>query len=146
MLTLWGSTTFSPHWQINTFYHCSTQLLTSPPRLGVRKRTNLPSNILRVYDVIRGRINLTGRQAIPMWYPNKGISNKVASAAVGMPNHHYSVLHWKWHLKWLQWCRPGRGLSETLYHRDDALLYIAYVMLIWAAPIPADRWHCSLWP
>ena len=28
---------------------------------------------------------------------------------------------------------------ETLYHRDDALLYIAYVMLIWAAPIPADR-------
>ena len=37
-------------------------------------------------------------------------------------------------------------LPETLYHRDDALLYIAYVMLIWAAPIPADRWHCSLWP
>ena len=35
---------------------------------------------------------------------------------------------------------------ETLYHRDDALLYIAYVMLIWAAPIPADMWHCSLWP
>ena len=35
---------------------------------------------------------------------------------------------------------------ETLCHRDDALLYIAYVMLIWAAPIPADRWHCSLWP
>ena len=35
---------------------------------------------------------------------------------------------------------------ETLYHRDDALLYIAYVMFIWAAPIPADRWHCSLWP
>ena len=33
---------------------------------------------------------------------------------------------------------------ETLYHRDDALLYIAYVMLIWAAPIPADRWHSSL--
>ena len=36
--------------------------------------------------------------------------------------------------------------AETLYHRDDALLHIAYVMLIWAAPIPADRWHCSLWP
>ena len=36
--------------------------------------------------------------------------------------------------------------SETLYHRDDALLYIAYVMLILAAPIPADRWHSSLWP
>ena len=35
---------------------------------------------------------------------------------------------------------------ETLYHRDDALLYITYVMRIWAAPIPADRWHCSLWP
>ena len=41
---------------------------------------------------------------------------------------------------------PSRARSETLYHRDDALLYIAYVMLIWAAPIPADRWHCSLWP
>ena len=38
------------------------------------------------------------------------------------------------------------GQSETLYLRDDALLYIAYAMLIWAAPIPADRWHCSLWP
>ena len=36
--------------------------------------------------------------------------------------------------------------TETLYYRDDALLYIAYVMLIWAAAIPADRWHCSLWP
>ena len=36
--------------------------------------------------------------------------------------------------------------QETLYHRDDAILYIAYVMLIQAAPIPADRWHCSLWP
>ena len=35
--------------------------------------------------------------------------------------------------------------AETLYHRDDALLFITYVMLIWAAPIPADRWHCSLW-
>ena len=35
---------------------------------------------------------------------------------------------------------------ETLYHRDDALIYIAYVMLIWAAPITADRWHCILWP
>ena len=38
------------------------------------------------------------------------------------------------------------GTSETLYHRDDTLLYIAYIMLIWAASIPADRWHCSLWP
>ena len=35
--------------------------------------------------------------------------------------------------------------ARYLSHRDDALLYIAYVMLIWAAPIPADRWHCSLW-
>ena len=41
---------------------------------------------------------------------------------------------------------PTWPLPETLYHRNDALLYIAYVMLIWAAPIPADRWHCSLWP
>ena len=45
--------------------------------------------------------------------------------------------------------RPTREWTtspETLDHRDDALLYSAYVMLIWAAPIPADRWHCSLWP
>ena len=42
--------------------------------------------------------------------------------------------------------RVGEVTAETLYHRDDALLYIAYVMLIGAAPIPADRWHCSLWP
>ena len=42
--------------------------------------------------------------------------------------------------------RQRSGLPETLYHRDDALLYISYVMLIWAAPIPADRWHCNLWP
>ena len=40
----------------------------------------------------------------------------------------------------------GQEAPETLYHRDDALLYIAYVMLIWGAPIPADRWRCSLWP
>ena len=40
----------------------------------------------------------------------------------------------------------GEVWTETLYHRDDALLYIAYVMLIWAAHIPADRWQCSLWP
>ena len=50
------------------------------------------------------------------------------------------------------WCVTGiagsssRVRPETLYHRDDALLYIAYVMLIWTAPIPADMWHCSLWP
>ena len=37
-------------------------------------------------------------------------------------------------------------VGTLLYHRDIALLYIAYVMRIWAAPIPADRWHCSLWP
>ena len=36
--------------------------------------------------------------------------------------------------------------SETLYQIENTLLYIANVMLIWAAPIPADRWHCSLWP
>ena len=36
-------------------------------------------------------------------------------------------------------------MTIVLHHRDDALLYIAYVKLIWAAPIPADRWHCSLW-
>ena len=35
--------------------------------------------------------------------------------------------------------------TRDLILGDDALLYIADVMLIWAAPIPADRWHCSLW-
>ena len=29
------------------------------------------------------------------------------------------------------------------YIRDDALLYIAYVMLIWVTVIPATRWSCS---
>ena len=29
---------------------------------------------------------------------------------------------------------------------NDAHPYIAYVMLIGAAPIPATRWHCSLQP
>ena len=37
-------------------------------------------------------------------------------------------------------------LTRDLRLGDDALLYIAYVMLIWAAPIPANRWRCSLWP
>ena len=41
---------------------------------------------------------------------------------------------------------PAWSIPEAVYHRDGALLYIAYVMLICAAPIPADRWHCSLWP
>ena len=54
------------------------------------------------------------------------------SPVKGLGSINQSVYRWPW--------------SETLYHRDDALLYIAYVMLIWAAPIPADRWHCSLWP
>ena len=31
------------------------------------------------------------------------------------------------------------SLIRDLIYGDDALLYIAYVMLIWAAPIPADR-------
>ena len=39
-----------------------------------------------------------------------------------------------------------RVVPETLYHRDNALLYIAYVMLIWGVSILADRWHYSLWP
>ena len=54
---------------------------------------------------------------------------------------HFLVLEDFWIMKCVT-----RVLPETLYHRDDALLHIAYVMLIWAAPIPADRWHCSLWP
>ena len=28
---------------------------------------------------------------------------------------------------------------DFIYRRDAAPLYIVYVMLIWAAPIPADR-------
>ena len=46
------------------------------------------------------------------------------------------------HIAW-QWHDVA---GQRPYIRCDALLYLAYVMLIWAAPIPADRWHCSLWP
>ena len=35
--------------------------------------------------------------------------------------------------------------TRDLILSDNALLYIADVMLIWAAPIPATRCHCSLW-
>ena len=38
------------------------------------------------------------------------------------------------------------GLVRDHLLGHDALLYIAYVMLILAEPIPADRWHCSLRP
>ena len=34
-------------------------------------------------------------------------------------------------------------LRRDLILGDDALLYIAYVMLIWAPVIPATRWSCS---
>ena len=34
--------------------------------------------------------------------------------------------------------------TSDLILGDDALLYTAYVMLTWAAPIRAARWHCSL--
>ena len=45
----------------------------------------------------------------------------------------------------ISYLNQPRCLQRPYIHpRDDALLYIAYVMLIWAAPIPADRWHCSL--
>ena len=37
--------------------------------------------------------------------------------------------------------RPYNIIIE--YH---ALLYIAYVMRIWSAPFPANRWHCRMWP
>ena len=36
------------------------------------------------------------------------------------------------------------SMSRDLVLGDDALLYIAYVMPIWAEPIPATRCHCSL--
>ena len=71
----------------------------------------------------------------PLWPPPPG---RVITAS-GVREEPVTSMLSRPHLK-------GRGGSETLYHRDDALLYIAYVMLIWAAPIPADRWHCSLWP
>ena len=32
--------------------------------------------------------------------------------------------------------------TRDLILRDDALLYVAYVMLIWAPLIPATRWSC----
>ena len=42
--------------------------------------------------------------------------------------------------------RLGNGEDRQRPYIIDALLYITYVMRIWAAAIPADRWHCSLWP
>ena len=41
--------------------------------------------------------------------------------------------------------QAGPGFSRDLILGDDALLYIAFGMLIWAASITADRWHCRLW-
>ena len=37
--------------------------------------------------------------------------------------------------------RPKEELT-FLSHTPSLLI----IMRIWAAPIPADRWHCSLWP
>ena len=34
-------------------------------------------------------------------------------------------------------------MDRDLILRDDALLYIAYVMLIWVPLIPATRWNCN---
>ena len=39
-----------------------------------------------------------------------------------------------------------RAWITDLISERRCTLYIAYVMLIWAAPIPSDRWGCSLWP
>ena len=44
----------------------------------------------------------------------------------------------------LLFTRPSE--TRDLLLGDDALLYIAYVILIWAAPIPATRCHYSLRP
>ena len=38
----------------------------------------------------------------------------------------------------------GAPLISNTDHRDNAVIYVAFVMLIWSAPIPADRWYCSL--
>ena len=47
--------------------------------------------------------------------------------------------------RWLALSDPDRLVTaETMYEGDHALLYIAYVMLIWATLIPATRWHCSM--
>ena len=35
------------------------------------------------------------------------------------------------------------GFPRDLILRDNALLHIAYEMLIWAPLIPATRWSCS---
>ena len=35
------------------------------------------------------------------------------------------------------------GIDRDLILGDDAPLYIAYVILIWAPLIPATRWSCS---
>ena len=39
--------------------------------------------------------------------------------------------------------RLGLSIDRDLILGDNALLYIAYVMLIWAPLIPATRWSCS---
>ena len=41
--------------------------------------------------------------------------------------------------------QAGPGFPRNLIMGNDALLYIAFGMLIWAASITADRWHCRLW-
>ena len=37
-------------------------------------------------------------------------------------------------------------LSQRTYIIETIECTPIHVMLIWAAPIPADMWHCSLWP
>ena len=42
--------------------------------------------------------------------------------------------------------RAGGHKRPYIIETMHSYIFITYVMLIWAAPIPADRWHCSLWP
>ena len=71
--------------------------------------------------------------------------------AAPIPADRWHCSLWPWLTPWVDYHESQETVAllvypETLNHREDALLYIAYVRLIWAAPIPADRWHCSLWP
>ena len=84
----------------------------------------------------------TPRQG-PQFYVTPNITNDRKSYETGHggkdPGAQPQTLKWYFYDSGHLVCQ-----TETLYHRDNALLYIAYVMLIWAAPLPADRWHCSL--
>ena len=62
-----------------------------------------------------------------------------------IPRHPYGTRESMSRDRLTQLRAPWMVSPRDLILGDGALLYIAYVMLVWAAPIPADRWNCSLW-